>query len=63
MADTTEESNNPLVGVTVGTVKGAGEAVVKTTEGGVKTATFYIPDKQQEEKAEEQTEQTEQTQK
>jgi putative exosortase-associated protein (TIGR04073 family) len=43
MVDTSKESN-PLVGVTVGTVKGAGEAVVKTTEGAVKTGTFFIPD-------------------
>jgi len=42
MVDTSKESN-PLVGVTVGTVKGAGETVVKTTEGAVKTATFFIP--------------------
>lgn len=46
MAETTQESN-VIAGVTLGTIKGAGEAVVKTTKGVVDTATFYIPDKQE----------------
>ena len=46
MADTTEDSNI-IAGATIGTVKGAGEAVVKTTKGVVDVATFYIPDKEQ----------------
>jgi len=40
----TSEETNVIEGVTVGTVKGAGEAVTKTTKGAVKAATFYIPD-------------------
>jgi putative exosortase-associated protein (TIGR04073 family) len=48
MADTTEETN-VVEGVTVGTIKGAGEAVVKTTKGAVDAATFYIPDKEEKE--------------
>jgi putative exosortase-associated protein (TIGR04073 family) len=46
MAETTEETN-PIEGLTVGTIKGAGDAVVKTTEGTIKAATFYIPDKEE----------------
>lgn len=42
VAETSEETN-PVEGVTVGAVKGAGKAVVKTTEGAVKTATFFVP--------------------
>jgi len=42
IAETTEESN-VVEGVTVGTVKGAGEAVVATTQGVVKAATFMVP--------------------
>ncbi|TRZ53953.1 MAG: exosortase system-associated protein, TIGR04073 family [Dehalococcoidia bacterium] len=48
MADTTRDTN-VIEGVTLGTVKGAGEAVVKTTKGVVDTATFYIPDKEDKE--------------
>ncbi len=48
MADTTQDTN-VIEGVTVGTVKGAGEAVVKTTKGVVDAATFYIPDNQDKE--------------
>jgi putative exosortase-associated protein (TIGR04073 family) len=40
----TSESTNPVEGVTVGAVKGAGEATEKTVEGAIKTATFYVPD-------------------
>jgi len=50
MIDTTEDSNI-IEGVTVGTVKGAGEAVVDTTKGAVDVATFYIPEEK--DKAEE----------
>ncbi|MFH1867684.1 MAG: exosortase system-associated protein, TIGR04073 family [Candidatus Omnitrophota bacterium] len=45
----TSEESNPIEGITVGTLKGVGEAVVKTTEGVVKAATFYIPDEEGEE--------------
>jgi putative exosortase-associated protein (TIGR04073 family) len=47
----TSEESNPVEGLTVGAVKGAGEAVVETAEGAVKAATFYLPD-EEEEKAE-----------
>jgi len=43
MAETTEETN-VVEGVTVGTVKGTGKAVVETAEGVVESATFFIPD-------------------
>ena len=56
MADTTEETN-VLEGVTVGTVKGTGEAVVKTTKGVIDAATFYIPDDKKEEEADPDAEQ------
>jgi putative exosortase-associated protein (TIGR04073 family) len=48
MAETTEDTNI-IEGVTVGTIKGAGEAVVKTTKGAVDAATFYIPDSESKE--------------
>ena len=38
------ERSNPAVGVTKGTVVGAGKAVKKTVEGAAETATFLIPD-------------------
>lgn len=43
MADTTKEKN-VVEGVTLGTIKGAGKAVVDTTKGVVDVATFYLPD-------------------
>jgi putative exosortase-associated protein (TIGR04073 family) len=43
MTETTKDTNI-IEGVTVGTIKGAGEAVVKTTKGVIDTATFYMPD-------------------
>jgi putative exosortase-associated protein (TIGR04073 family) len=43
MAETTEDSNI-LAGATEGTVKGAGQAILKTTKGAVDVATFYIPE-------------------
>ncbi len=46
IAQTTEDTN-VIEGVTIGTIEGAGEAVVKTAKGVVDTATFYIPDKQE----------------
>lgn len=46
IAETSEEANL-IEGVTVGTVKGAGEAVVKTATGAVKAATFYIPEEEE----------------
>jgi len=42
MIDTTKDSNIAK-GLTVGTIRGAGNAVVRTTKGAVDTATFYIP--------------------
>lgn len=48
IAETTEEANL-IEGVTIGAIKGAGEAVVKTTEGAVKAATFYIPEEEKKE--------------
>jgi putative exosortase-associated protein (TIGR04073 family) len=45
MVETSKETN-PIEGVTVGTIKGAGKTVVKTTEGAVKAATFYAPGQQ-----------------
>ena len=46
MAQTTEDTN-VVEGVTIGTIKGAGEAVVKTAKGGVDTVLFLIPDEQE----------------
>jgi len=43
MSETTEEENI-VEGMTIGVVKGAAEAVTKTTEGVVKAATFFVPD-------------------
>lgn len=48
IAETSEESN-PIEGVTVGTIKGAGKAVAETAEGAVKAATFYIPEEEKKE--------------
>jgi putative exosortase-associated protein (TIGR04073 family) len=48
MAQTSEDTNI-IEGLTVGTIKGAGEAVVKTTKGAVDAATFYIPDAEKDE--------------
>lgn len=48
IAETSEETN-PIEGVTIGTIKGAGEAIVETTEGAVKAATFYIPEEEKKE--------------
>ena len=48
MAETTEEKNI-IEGVTVGTIEGAGKAVVGTTKGVVDVATFYLPDENKEE--------------
>jgi putative exosortase-associated protein (TIGR04073 family) len=47
MVDTSKETN-PIEGVTVGTIKGAGETAVKTTTGAIKTGTFYIPEEKKE---------------
>ena len=52
IAETTEESN-AIEGLTVGTVKGAGKAVVDTTKGVVKAATFFIPEEEGEEEEKE----------
>ena len=52
IAETTEESN-VIEGLTVGTVKGAGKAVVDTTKGVVKAATFFIPEEEGEEEEKE----------
>ncbi|MFH1645603.1 MAG: exosortase system-associated protein, TIGR04073 family [Candidatus Omnitrophota bacterium] len=43
--ETTEESNL-IEGVTVGAVKGTGEAIIKTGEGVLDAATFCIPDEE-----------------
>lgn len=56
MAETSEETNL-IEGVTVGVVKGVGEAVIKTTTGAVKAATFYIPEEEEEEEEKEDIEQ------
>lgn len=45
--DTTEESNI-IEGVTVGAVKGTGEAIIKTGEGVLDAATCYIPEPEEE---------------
>ena len=50
MADTTQEKN-VIEGVTVGTIKGAGKAVVGTTKGVIDAATFYIPDEKKDEES------------
>lgn len=55
MVETTEETNL-IEGVTIGTIKGVGEAVVKTTVGVVKAATFYVPDEEGEGAEEEEEE-------
>jgi len=34
---------NPLLGLTVGTVKGSAKTVVRTTAGGIETGTFLFP--------------------
>lgn len=34
---------NPLLGLTVGTVKGSAKTVVRTTSGGIETGTFLFP--------------------
>ncbi|MFH1867474.1 MAG: exosortase system-associated protein, TIGR04073 family [Candidatus Omnitrophota bacterium] len=52
MVETSEETN-VVEGVTVGTIKGAGKAVVKTAKGVVKAATFIVPDKEGEEEEKE----------
>ena len=34
---------NPLMGLTVGTVKGSAKTAVRTTSGGIETGTFLFP--------------------
>jgi putative exosortase-associated protein (TIGR04073 family) len=46
MSETTQETN-VIEGVTLGAVQGAGEAVKNTLQGVVDTATFYVPDSEQ----------------
>jgi len=41
--DTSVETNNPLMGITYGTLKGVGMTVVRTGAGIYDTATFLFP--------------------
>lgn len=41
--DTSVETNNPLMGITYGTLKGVGMTVVRTGAGAYDTATFLFP--------------------
>jgi len=41
--DTSVETNNPLMGITYGTLKGLGMTVVRTGAGVYDTATFLFP--------------------
>jgi len=41
--DTSVETNNPLMGITYGTLKGIGMTVVRTGAGVYDTATFLFP--------------------
>lgn len=41
--DTSVETNNPLMGITYGTLKGVGMAVVRTGAGVYDVATFLFP--------------------
>jgi putative exosortase-associated protein (TIGR04073 family) len=41
--DTSVEKNNPLMGITWGTLKGIGMTVVRTGAGAYDTATFLFP--------------------
>ncbi len=41
--DTSVDTNNPLMGITYGTLKGVGMAVVRTGAGAYDTVTFLFP--------------------
>jgi len=41
--DTSVDTNNPLMGITYGTLKGLGMAVVRTGAGAYDTVTFLFP--------------------